>query len=239
MVKGPAGAARSFGVTDYDTYWVKRRSAGTDRLTRLQRFLADVVAGLVPPGGKVLDCGVGPGNVYRLLAEAGRRMYGVEISDEAFSLYDFDASGIVKYDLNEGLPNFGERFDAIIAAHIIHHLEAPERYLDAVKRALAPGGVLVAAIPNITYYRYRLGFLAGKFPPISLAHRNFQTPLEFEAMAAASGLDVVSRASAKRTLGGRLFPTFFSQDIVYVLRPASGSAGCAAASSPRPGAAGR
>jgi SAM-dependent methyltransferase len=165
-------------------------------------------------------------------------MYGVEISDEAFSLYDFDASGIVKYDLNEGLPNFGERFDAIIAAHIIHHLEAPERYLAAVRRALAPGGVLVAAIPNIIYYRYRLGFLAGKFPPISLAHRNFQTPLEFEAMVTGSGFDVVSRTSAKRTLGGRFFPTFFSQDIVYVLRPASGSAASASTSSGGPGSGG-
>lgn len=221
---GEKSAARTFGVSDYDSYWVDRKTAGTDRVTRLQRFLAETAAGVVPAGGKVLDCGVGPGNVYRLLLAKGIEMYGVEISDEAFGLYDFDTSRISRRNLNDGLEDVGVRVDCVIAAHIVHHLDSPEGFLAEVERVLAPGGALVVAIPNITYYRYRIGFLFGKFPPVSLAHKNFQTPLEFERMVSACGYEIEKRATAKRTIRARLFPRFFSQDIVYVLKPASKAA---------------
>lgn len=218
---GERSAARTFGVGDYESYWVDRKAAGTDRVTRLQRFLAETAAGVVSVGGKVLDCGVGPGNVYRLLLEKGIEMYGVEISDEAFSLYDFDTSRISRRNLNDGLEDFGVGFDCVIAAHIIHHLDSPEGFLTEVERVLAPEGAFVVAIPNITYYRYRIGFLFGRFPPVSLAHKNFQTPLEFERMVEECGFAIEKRATAKRTIRARLFPSLFSQDLVYVLKPAS------------------
>jgi len=212
-------SARSFGVADYDRYWVARKAAGTDRLTPLQRFIADEVAAAVPEGGSVLDCGVGPGNIYRLLAGAGRRMCGIEVSGEAFSLYDFDASRILRRDLNDGIGDFTVRFDCIIAAHVLHHLKSPEAFLEEAKGLLADNGCLVVAIPNITYYIYRWGFIFGKFPPISPAHANFQTPAEVENMLRCVGYRITRRATAKRTLRARLFPTLFSQDIVYVLKP--------------------
>lgn len=224
MASGSQIHARSFGVADYDAYWAARKAAGTHRMTRLQRFLADEVARIVPPGGAVLDCGVGPGNVYRLLAQSGRRMYGIEISAEAVSLYDFDASNIVMRDLNRGLGEFPVKFDAIIMAHVLHHLDDPAAFVKDALRSLAPGGCFVVAIPNITYYAFRLAFMFGKFPPISLAHKNFQTPAEFEEMVRSVGLTIVRRASAKKTLRARLFPAVFSQDIVYVLKPAGQAA---------------
>lgn len=217
-------AIRRFGVQDYDSYWVNRKGVGDTRQTRCHNFIVSLIESLVPRGGKVLDCGVGPGHVFRMLAEH-YEAYGVEISDEAFQLYDFDTRRIVQADLNDGIPDFGVRFDAIIVSMLIHHLENPPAFLQQVRERLAPGGCFVPVIPNICYGPFRLRYLAGHFPPISRAHRNFQTAREFEEMVRQADYHQVRRLSPKKTLRARLWPTWFSQDLVYVFQPNSHSAG--------------
>ena len=218
-----APGIRRFGVQDYDAYWVNRKSIGDTRQTRCHNFLVSLIQSLVPHGGKVLDCGVGPGHVFRALAEH-YETYGVEISDEALQLYDFDTRRIVQADLNDGIPDFGVRFDAIIVSMLIHHLENPPGFLHQVRTRLAPAGYFVPVIPNICYGPFRLRYLAGQFPPISRAHRNFQTAREFEQMVGEADYRQLRRLSPKKTLRARLWPTWFSQDLVYVFQPISPSA---------------
>ena len=217
-------AIRRFGVQNYDAYWVNRKGIGDTRQTRCHNCIVSLIESLVPRGGRVLDCGVGPGHVFRMLAEH-YETYGVEISDEAFQLYDFDTQRIVQADLNDGIPDFGVRFDAIIVSMLIHHLENPPVFLQQVRERLSPGGSFVPVIPNICYGPFRLRYLAGQFPPISRAHRNFQTAREFEEMVRQADYRQVRRLSPKKTLRARLWPTWFSQDLVYLFQPISHSAG--------------
>lgn len=212
------GAIRQFGVADYDEYWVGRQKIGNTHETRLHRYLVDLIGEIVPVGGRVLDLGVGPGHVFRALSERFET-YGVEISSEAIGLYDFDTSRIAQVNLNDGIPDFGVKFDAIIASMIIHHLDDPPKFLQQVQERLAPGGTFVPVIPNLCYGKFRIKYLMGQFPPISLAHKNFQTATEFERIVAKAEYQPSRRLTPKTTLQAKLWPTWFSQDLVYTFRP--------------------
>jgi 2-polyprenyl-3-methyl-5-hydroxy-6-metoxy-1,4-benzoquinol methylase len=212
--------ARTFGVSDADQYWQRRQAHNDVGQRRLHRFLARTICRLTDPGAAVLDCGVGSGHVFRLCCH-DRRMYGVEISAHAIAACDFPTETIRQADLNQGIPDFGVQFQAILASMVLHWLDDPAGFLAAAQGRLAAGGRLIVVIPNITYYRHRIAYLFGRFPPVSLSHRNFQTPSEFEQMARQTGWRIVRRASPKRTPRAWLWPTVFSQDIVYILREAA------------------
>lgn len=209
---------RKFGVDDADVYWQRRRDASDTGEKRIHRFLAALTTELLPQRGRVLDCGVGPGHTFRLCSQR-HETYGVEISAKAIELYDFPTTTIKQADLTRGIPDFGVAFDVIIASMILHWFDRPWEYLASARQRLAPSGKLIVVIPNITNYHFRIGFLFGKFPPISPSHKNFQTPAEFEAMVAEHGWRIERRATPKKTLRARWWPTLFSQDIVYVLSP--------------------
>src|SRR5262249_61533457 len=49
------------------------------------------------------------------------------------------------------LPAEAGPFDCIICADVLEHVLDPERTLSVLLRALAPGGALVASIPNIRH----------------------------------------------------------------------------------------
>jgi hypothetical protein len=56
------------------------------------------------------------------------------------------------------------RFDVIVAADVLEHLKDPEAVLRRLRPFLAPGGYLVASIPNVTHGSVRLALLSGTFP---------------------------------------------------------------------------
>jgi 2-polyprenyl-3-methyl-5-hydroxy-6-metoxy-1,4-benzoquinol methylase len=209
---------RKFGVGNSDEYWLQRREESRVSERRLHRFLSSLVDEMFPCKVKVLDCGVGSGHVFRLCSEK-HETYGVELSAEAIAMCDFPTNNIKQADLNNGIPQFGVKFDVIIASMVLHWLDKPQEFLRQVKDNLSPQGRLIAVAPNITFYRYRIGYLFGRFPPISLSHKNFQTPAEVEQMFEAAGLQIERRLSPRKAIRARLWPTFFSTDIVYVLKP--------------------
>jgi SAM-dependent methyltransferase len=213
-----SGKARSFGVDDPDHYWREREHAGRTKKKRVHHFIRALVDQSVSGTGDVLICGVGDGHEYQLCSE-NHNTWGVEYSSYAISQYDFPTERIACADLNDGIPDFGVKFDAITISMVLHWLDDPKQFLIGLKTHLKPGGTAVVIIPNITYYRYRLGFLLGKFPPISLSHKNFQTPTESEAMFLDAGFTITKRAASKKALKAKLWPKFFATDIGYILSP--------------------
>jgi 2-polyprenyl-3-methyl-5-hydroxy-6-metoxy-1,4-benzoquinol methylase len=209
---------RTFGVSNADQYWQSREQRHATRDRRLHRFMADLIDRLAGPGGKVLEVGVGSGNLFRL-ARQKQRMYGVEMSAHAISGYDFPTDTIRQADVNHGLPDFGTRFMLVVASMVLHWMDDPELFLKRSAEVLEPGGKLLLVIPNICYYKHRIAYLFGRFPPISLSHRNFQTADEFESMTRAAGFQILRRTSPKRSWRSRWWPTVFSQDLIYVLQP--------------------
>jgi 2-polyprenyl-3-methyl-5-hydroxy-6-metoxy-1,4-benzoquinol methylase len=209
---------RKFGVENTDEYWTQRKTDGRTSEGRLHRFLSDLINGMFPGGARILDCGMGEGHVFRLCREK-HKTYGIELSDEAIAMYNFPTDTVKQADLKEGIPDFGVKFDVIIASMILHWFNEPSEFLCEAKSKLSEKGFLLVVIPNITFYRFRIAYLFGKFPPISLSHKSFQVPLEAEQMFQKNGLKIEKRLTPRKCIRAKLFPTLFSPDIVYILRP--------------------
>jgi SAM-dependent methyltransferase len=216
--KNMTANVRKFGVSDPNQYWQERVAAGRASEKRVHQFIAQTIGEYFPAGGNVLDCGVGDGHVFRLCRER-YATYGVEFSKEAIGRYDFPTDNIACADLNQGIPEFGVRFDAIVLSMVLHWLNDPEKFLRDAARSLTARGRLFVVIPNITNYHYRLAFLFGKFPSISPSHRNFMTPSEAEQVFCAAGYTIERMACPKKSLKTRLWPRLFGTGILYVLKP--------------------
>ena len=209
---------RTFGVDDPDQYWRDRASAGRTSEKRVHHYIRSLCNELVPKPGNVLICGVGDGHEYRLCSK-DHKTYGVEWSAEAIAGYDFPTERIRQADLNVGIPDFDQPFDAIVISMVLHWLDDPQAFLAAARSSLAADGGLVVIVPNITHYRYRLKFLFGAFPAISPSHKNFQTPTEYEAMFRAAGYRIQKRSGSKESFKVQRWPSLFATDIGYLLTP--------------------
>jgi len=117
------------------------------------RLIVEMVSASVPRGGRIIDYGCGPGRLSRLLAVAGFRVRGLDISqpmlDEARKL---DRSNL---DL-EFLPIVGPddralaaaSCDAVVCSSVIEYVADPEGLLACFRTVLHPGGVLVISYAN-------------------------------------------------------------------------------------------
>ena len=209
---------KTFGVSDYESYWEQRLGSGHFQFTDVHRTIIKTAIDILGKRkARVLDCGVGPGHVFRELSRH-YELYGIELSEKVFELYDFSTERIAIWDLNGGLPPYRDTMDLVIAGRIVHHLTDPVAFVKNVRDVLADDGWFMGVIPNICYYHHRLKFLAGKFPPISRAHVNFQTGPDFEKMATSAGFALYTLTTPKKTIRAKLWPTVFSQDLVYVFK---------------------
>ena len=89
-------------------------------------------------------------------------------------------------------------FDIVVAADVIEHVRHPEAVLDGVHDVLAPGGVLVASIPNFAHWYPRLRVLAGRFDYdrrgiLDATHLRFFTHRSFERLARERGWRVARK----------------------------------------------
>lgn len=95
-------------------------------------------AHLIKPGGQVLDLACGSGRHLRWLAERGYSVCGVD--RDAAAVQPLQSLGeIVVADLENGPWPLGDRqFDAVVVTNYLWRALLP-----ALRRALAPGGVLL------------------------------------------------------------------------------------------------
>jgi len=119
---------------------------------------------------KVLDVGCGEGTVGKLLKEKlGNKVHitGLDISATALQMASAFYDRVAEFDadsdsLNEILQQ--ENFDCIIAMEMLEHLFNPKRALEQFKLALANEGYLLASVPNMVHWQYRLQYLRGRLP---------------------------------------------------------------------------
>jgi ubiquinone/menaquinone biosynthesis C-methylase UbiE len=142
---GEAGDARRFSEL-----------MGSNRFRRTEyRQLAERLTGTgIPPGGKVLDLGTGPGFVAietaRLLRESGCRVVGLDLSAAMLELAAENAAaaglnGMLAWREgdNKAMPFGDGEFDAIVSNDSLHHWEDPLPVFDEIARVLKPGGVCI------------------------------------------------------------------------------------------------
>jgi len=122
---------------------------------------------LTPAGSRVLDVGTADGHpVAEALVARGCHVWGVELDEDAAeSARQFCNKLVVgdveKLDLAHEFA--GLEFDVILCLDVLEHLVEPGAVLKKLAPMLAPGGVIVASIPNVTHAAVRLQLLRGDF----------------------------------------------------------------------------
>jgi len=110
----------------------------------------------VPTSAKrVIDVGCGEGRFGALLKERlGCTVWGIELNAEAAQAATTRLDRVLTGDAIECLRGLTDQsaFDCVVLNDLLEHLPQPELALQAATRLLAPGGVIVASIPNVRYF---------------------------------------------------------------------------------------
>ncbi|HLK48307.1 MAG TPA: class I SAM-dependent methyltransferase [Bryobacteraceae bacterium] len=111
-------------------------------------------------GRRVLDVGCAQGYLAEILAGRGFDVTGVDLPGTPHG----DSFRFVAGDLDAGLPALEGAFDFILCADVLEHLRDPLAMLRDCRRLLAPGGRLIASLPNSGHLYFRWNVLMGRFP---------------------------------------------------------------------------
>jgi len=123
-----------------------------------------VISSLIPRGARVLDIGCGTGSVStHVISNCSASLVGIEP----------DAARAVRAQ-NRGIdvrnafltPDIIEElgaFDIVLFADVLEHLAEPLPLLDLAKKALLPGGRIIASVPNVAHWSVRSELLRGRF----------------------------------------------------------------------------
>ena len=111
--------------------------AGDAILGRTRGLLAGHLDDVAPPG-PILDVGAGEGTLLDALTARGREVTGLERGAKRADFVDLPVEEV------EGDGGWA----AVVFWHSLEHLPRPGAAIEAAARLLAPGGVVVVAVPN-------------------------------------------------------------------------------------------
>lgn len=109
-------------------------------------------------GRRLVEIGTGAGFFLKAAERRGWKVAGVELSADGVA-FARDRLGLdVRRERAEDMSFAPATFDAAVMLDVIEHLFEPQRALEAVRRALVPGGLLVVLTPNFNALsRHALG----------------------------------------------------------------------------------
>jgi SAM-dependent methyltransferase len=111
-------------------------------------------------GRRVLDIGCAVGYLSEILVERGFSVASIDWPGTPHpATVEFSGA-----DLDDGLGPVDGYFQYIICADVIEHLRDPLRLLKECRERLAPGGTLLASLPNSAHWYFRWNVLMGRFP---------------------------------------------------------------------------
>ncbi|MDQ1485888.1 MAG: hypothetical protein QOJ62_1581 [Actinomycetota bacterium] len=162
---------------------------------------------LSPAGSRVLDVGTADGHpVTEALVARGCTVWGIEIDEVAAEgarqfCEKLVVGDVEKLDLAEEFK--GLEFDVILCLDVLEHLVEPGAVLTRLTALLAPGGVIVASVPNVTHAAVRLQLLRGEFTYtdtglLDRTHVRFFDRNEIGALFDGAGLTVLERLAVLR-----------------------------------------
>jgi glycosyltransferase involved in cell wall biosynthesis len=146
---------------------------------------------------RILDLGCSDGMLADQLRVHGHRVVGVDREEHPGVRERVD--DFVAADLDEGIPDtVGDGYDVVLVADVLEHVREPARLLVAAGNRLAPGGSVIASVPNFGHWYPRTRVALGRFDYdrrgiLDRDHIRFFTRRSFERMAATSGFGVRRR----------------------------------------------
>jgi methionine biosynthesis protein MetW len=182
----------------------------------------EVIAGLVPPGSRVLDLGCGNGELLAWLQQnKGCSGYGIEIADANVQSCVQRGVNVIQLNLEEGLALFDDSsFDVVLQIDTLQHLRNTERMLKETARV---GRIGIVAFPNFAHWPNRLHVLTGRMPVTRvLPYQWYDTPnihlctlADFEDLCATHRVRILERVvmHAGRRIG--LLPNLRGSLAVY------------------------
>lgn len=153
----------------YERYWTPE---GVLPSGPMDQKLWDLLEAHVRPDSSCLDIGCGDGRTYGWwLGERAKQYLGLDISENAVARarqLGLDARAI---DDAASFPFGDEEYDAATCIEVLEHLFEPHTAVAEVFRVLRPGGVLIATVPNVAYWRRRADlFVFGRWNPLGDEH---------------------------------------------------------------------
>lgn len=124
------------------------------------------------PAGRLLDIGAGLGTFVALAKQDGWAVDGTEVSETAVR-YALQRYGVeLRLGQIEAMELGSGSYDVITLWHVLEHVPSPASTIARCHELLAPGGLLIMAMPNDGAAAYRLSSarrtvrrLRGSLPP--------------------------------------------------------------------------
>jgi SAM-dependent methyltransferase len=170
----------------------RRHSA--ERRYRRRPYL---LSGVVP--GRMLDIGCGSGSLLEQFAARGWETYGLDPSAAAVAAAARGGARVHEGTLGDQPWEAGS-FQLITFEHSLEHIGDP---IDALRRAralLAPGGLLIVAVPNWSCWQRRLLFRDRWFALDLPRHQQHFSPRALRRLAGVLDLEVRSAGTSSSAI---------------------------------------
>ena len=157
----------------------------------------------------VVDVGCGHGLLGARHRRPGRQVIGIEpdwdLAREATRRLDL----VLPVGAEEGLSALKPKLDCVVFADVLEHLVDPVGALAKAAGVLAPGGRIVASLPNSAWVPVLRSLAAGRWDPTVAGvqardHLAPMTPASFRRLAAECGLRVIREVPLAAPLSWRL-----------------------------------
>ena len=200
----PARETARLGAETMDLFdkTAQRFTDSTDRALERNSYLRgalilNVTTQMLPAGGDVLDYGCGPGRVSLLLARAGFRVRGVDISAGMLAQTRSLERGNLDLEFSaiESMEDTlrPASYDAIVCSSVIEYVNDPDALLAGFHRALRKPGALIISFANESSLWRRYWRMKNRRSPMwSADHktwswRHFRDLLKRNGFGASSG----------------------------------------------------
>ena len=185
----PAGGAPAAAAGHAEKYvWKEIPGSSHDRLRN--RILE------LPGNLRLLDLGAAGGHLGRAVRSRCSFLAGVEPDGSlpASAREGYDDWRVVDA-LQAG--DWSEPFDVVVCADVLEHLSDPGSMLGRIREWLAPGGILLASIPNVANVSIRAALLLGRFEYtdrgiLDRTHVSFYTRASGRRLLEGHGFEVVA-----------------------------------------------
>ena len=182
----------------------------------------EIVAGLVPPGSRVLDLGCGNGELLAYLqSQRGCSGYGIEIDDANVLACAQRGVDVIQLNLEEGLAIFEDRsFDVVLQLETLQHLRNTEKMLRETARV---GRIGIVSFPNFAHWPNRVRVATGRMPVTkALPYEWYDTPnirvgtyADFEVLARKDGLRILDSFGIQDGEVVRAWPNLMASVAVF------------------------